>query len=147
MVRFCENLAKLPTRTASSRTWSQASLSTLRTPRPMRLCALGFGEDIMRSPARQSWNRRAFAAIINCSAQEYDTSSTANDKGDYCKEQEEGYQNSTTCSVEYSSLGSKPDGAEPSVSIWGAGSVLFRERWAPGARDESSPTGPGLVEP
>ena len=44
-------------------------------------------------------------------------------------------------------LGSKTDGAEPSVSIWGAGSVLLRERWAPGARDESGPTDPGLVSP
>ena len=42
-------------------------------------------------------------------------------------------------------LGSKTDGAEPSVSIWGAGSVLLRERWALGARHESGPTDPGLV--
>ena len=29
--------------------------------------------------------------------------------------------------------------------IWGAGSVLFRERWGPGGRDESGRTDPGLV--
>ena len=58
-----------------------------------------------------------------------------------------GCQNGTTCSVEYSTFRSKTDGAEPSVSIWGAGSVLRRDRWALGARDESGPTDPGLVSP
>ena len=33
------------------------------------------------------------------------------------------------------------------MSIWGTDSVLFRERWAPGARDESGPTDSGLVSP
>ena len=33
------------------------------------------------------------------------------------------------------------------MSIWGTDSVLFRERWAPGVRDESGPTDPGLVAP
>ena len=33
------------------------------------------------------------------------------------------------------------------MSIWGGGSVLLRERWAPGVRDESDPTDPGLVSP
>ena len=113
MVGFCQNLAKLPARTASSRTQSQTTLSKLRTPRPKRLCALESGEDIMSSSVRRSWTRRAFSAIINCSAQEYDTSSTTNDEGDHCEKQEGGCQDSTTCSVEYSSLGSKTDGAEP----------------------------------
>ena len=31
------------------------------------------------------------------------------------------------------------------MGIWGGGSVLLRDGWAPGARDESSPTDPGLV--
>ena len=31
--------------------------------------------------------------------------------------------------------------------MWGAGSVLLRERLAPGARGESDPTDPGLVSP
>ena len=31
--------------------------------------------------------------------------------------------------------------------IRGAGSALFREHWAPGARDESGPTDPGMVTP
>ena len=125
MVGFCQNLAKLPARTASSRTQSQTTLSKLRTPRPKRLCALESGEDIMSSSVRRSWKRRAFSAIINCSAQEYDTSSTTNNEGDHYEKQEGGCQSSTTCSVEYSSLGSKTDGAEASVSIWGAGSVLL----------------------
>ena len=110
-------------------------------------CALGSGEDIMSSSARWSWKRRVFSAIINCFAQEYDTSSTRNDEAGHCEEQEGGCQNSTTCSVEYSSLWSKTDDAEPSVSIWGAGSVLLRERWAPGAREQTGPTDPGLVAP
>ena len=41
------------------------------------------------------------------------------------RKHEEGRQNSTTCFVEYSSVGLKTDGAEPSVTIWAAGSVLF----------------------
>ena len=32
----------------------------------------------------------------NCSAQEYDTSSTTNDEGNHCEKQEGGCQNSTT---------------------------------------------------
>ena len=68
-------------------------------------------------------------------------------RGGPLRKQDGSCQNSTTCSIEYSSLGSKTDGAEPSVSIWGAGSVLLRDCWAPGARDESGSTGPGLVAP
>ena len=113
----------------------------------MRLCALGSGEDIMSSSAQRSWKRRTFSAIINCSAQEYDTSYTTNDEGDHCEKQEGGCQNSTTCFVEYSSLGSKADGAEPSVSIWRVGSVLLRDHWVLGAQDESGPAYPGLVSP
>ena len=90
----------------------------------MRLCLLGSGEDILSSSARQSWKRRAFS-IINCSAQEYDTLSTTNDEGDRCENSEGGCQNSTACSVEYLGVGSKTDGAEQSVIILGAGSVLF----------------------
>ena len=54
---------------------------------------------------------------------EYDTPSTTNDDGDHFVKQEGGCHNSTTCAVEYSSAGSKIDGAEPSVMIWGGGSV------------------------
>ena len=116
-VGFRENVAKLPAMTASSRTQSQTALSKLRTPQSMRLCALESGEDRMSSSARQSRKRRAFAAIRNCSTKEYDTSSTTNDEGDHCEKQEGGCQKSTTCSVEYSRLRPKTDGAEPSVSI------------------------------
>ena len=35
-------------------------------------------------------------------------------EGDHCEKQEGGCQNSTTCSVEYSNIGSTTDGAEPS---------------------------------
>ena len=101
----------------------------------------------MSSSGQRSWKRRAFFAIINCSAQEYDTSSTTNDEENHGEKREGGCQNNATCSIKYSSLGSKTDGAEPSMSICGAGSLLLRERWAPGTRDESGPTGPGLVAP
>ena len=79
----------------------------------------------MSSLARRSWKKRAFSAIINCSAQEYDTSSTTNNDGDHCDKRERSCRNGTTCSVEYSSVGSKTDGAAPSVMIWAAGSVIF----------------------
>ena len=80
---------------------------------------------MVSSSAQRSWKRRAFSAFIYCSAQEYDTSSTANDDGDRCEKQDGGSQNSTTCSIEYSKVGSNTDGAEPSVMIWGTFSVLL----------------------
>ena len=55
----------------------------MRTLRPMRSCALGSGDDMMSSNARWSLKSLAYAAIINWSAQEYDTSSTTNDEGDH----------------------------------------------------------------
>ena len=57
---------------------------SLRTPLPARSCALGSG-DMMKSTARWSLKRLAYAAIINCSTQEYDTPSTTNDEGDHCE--------------------------------------------------------------
>ena len=123
MVGFCENLAKLPARTASSRTRSQTALSKHASTNA--LCALGSGEEVMSSSVRRSSKKRAFSAIINCSAREYHTSSTTNDEGDHCEKQEGGCQNNTNCSVEYSRLPSKTNGAEPSVKVWGAGSVLL----------------------
>ena len=57
---------------------------SLRTPLPPRSCALGSG-DMMNSTAQLSLKRLAYAAIINCSAQEYDTPSTINDEGDHCE--------------------------------------------------------------
>ena len=89
------------------------------------MCALASGEYIMSSSARRSSKRGAPSAIINCSAQVYDTSSATNDKENHCEKQEGGCQNSTTCSVEYSSVGSNTDGAEPSVMLLRAGSVLL----------------------
>ena len=60
-----------------------------------------------------------FSAIINCSAQEYDTTSTTNDEGDHCEKLEGGCQNNTTLSVEYSREGSKADGANPPEAVLG----------------------------
>ena len=147
MAGFCDYLPKVPARTAFSRTRSQTAQSKLRSPRPMYLCARGSSEDIMSSSARRSWKKRAFSAIIHCSAQDYGTSSTTNDDGDHCEKQEWDFQNITTYSGKYSSVGSKIDNVEPSVMVLGAGSVLFLEHWDPDARDESGPTSPGLVAP
>ena len=121
MAGFCENLANEPARTAHPNTRFLILLSNLRKPRPMHLCARESGEDILSSWARWSWKERAFSAIIDCSAPEYDTSSTTNDEGNHCEKQEGGCQNSTTCAVQYSSVGSKTDGADPSVMILGGG--------------------------
>ena len=76
----------------------------------MRLCVLESGEDIMSSSARWSWKKRAFSA-------------TTNDNGNHCEKQEGDSQNTTTCSVKFSSVRSKTDGAEPLVMSLGAGSV------------------------
>ena len=57
----------------------------LRTPLPTRSCALGSGDDMMNATAQWSLKRLAYAAIINCSAQEYDTPSTTNHEGDHCE--------------------------------------------------------------
>ena len=62
---------------------------------------------------------------MNCSVQEYDMSFMIKDHGNHCENQDGGCQNITTCSVECFSVGSNIDGAEPSVTIWGAGGVLF----------------------
>ena len=79
----CE-LGKVPARTVFPQMPSQTTESKLCTPRPTRLCARGSGEDIMSLTAPWSWKRRAFSAIIYCSAQDYETLSTTNDHGDHC---------------------------------------------------------------
>ena len=113
----------------------------MRTPRPMRLCVRGSGDDMMSSAARCSLKSLAFSAIINCSAQEYDTPSTTNDEGDHCEKLDGGCQNNTTLSVEYSREGSNADGANPSeavLRIW-AFNVPGREHHASAVRDYNVP--------
>ena len=73
----------------------------------------------MSSSVLRSWKTRSLAAIITFSAQEYNTSSTANNHGDRCEKQERGCENSITCSVKYSSVGSTAAGDEQSVMILG----------------------------
>ena len=73
----------LKTRRVASLRPKQRSQS-FRTRLPTRSCALGSG-DIMSSTARWSVKRLAYAAIINCSAQEHDTPSTINDECDHCE--------------------------------------------------------------
>ena len=54
--------------------------------------------------------------------------SAINDDGDNCEKLEDGRQNSTTCSVKYSTVGSETDGAELSlaaIAVLGACSVLL----------------------
>ena len=85
MAGFCLNLASLPDNTAFYFSLSQAAESKLRKTRPMCWCALGSGDDMMSSTAGWSLKSLVYAAIINCSAQEHDTSSTTNDEGDHCE--------------------------------------------------------------
>ena len=115
---------------------SQAAESKLRTPLPARSCALGSG-DMMNSTARWSLKRLAYAAIINCSAQEYDDKRRRRPLQKIGR----GCQNNTTLSVEYSREGSKADGANPSeavLEIW-AGNVPVREHQALAARACNGP--------
>lgn len=61
-----------------------------------------------------------------------------------------GCHNSTTGSFDYSRVGSKTDGSEPSVargSVSRASSVFVRENWVSGARNESGFTESDLVAP
>ena len=85
-------------------------------PLPRRLCSRGSGESIIRSAASQSWKRRAFSAVIHCSAQEYDTSSTTKDEENNCEKNKGDRQTSTTRSVQYSGVGSKTGGAASLVA-------------------------------
>ena len=85
MAAFYVNFAWLPDITAFCFSLSQTAESKLRTPRPMRLCVLGSGDDKMSSTARWSLKSLAFSAIISCFAQEYDTPSTTNDEGNHCE--------------------------------------------------------------
>ena len=117
VVGFCENLAKLPAPTAYSRTRSQTALSKLRTPNAL-----------VRARVWRRHNELHGAAVLDNTSLPYHHKllrarirHVVDDKreGDHCEKHEGGCQNSTTCSFEYSSLGSKTDGAEPSVSMGG----------------------------
>ena len=79
----------------------------------------GSGDNMMSSTARWALKILAISAIINCSAQEYETPSTTNDEWDQCEKEDGGYQNNTTSSVEYSREGSNADGAIPSEAVLG----------------------------
>ena len=146
MVGLCGNLAKSASEHGVSTEAVSNRVAEITHASPIALVRARVWR-IMTSSARRSQKRRAFSDIINCSAREYDTLPTINNDGDHCENQAGGCQNSTTCPVEYSSVGLKTDGAEPSVMVWRVGSVLFRERWALGARDEFGPMDSGLVIP
>ena len=95
----------------------------------MCLCDWGFDVLSMSSSARCSWKRRAFSAITNCSAQEHETSSTTNADAVHCEKMEEGCQNNTTFAVEYSRVGLKFEGGEPSEGIAEARSAALCGHW------------------
>ena len=58
---------------------SQTAEAKLRTPRPMRSCMLGSGDDMTSSTARWSLKSVVVSAIMNCTLHDDDTPSTAND--------------------------------------------------------------------
>ena len=126
---FCENLAIVPTRTAFSRSSSQMAMSKPRMLRLMRLCDWGSDVLSMSSSARLPWKRRAFSAIMNCSEKEYETSSTTNADAVHCKKMEGGCQNNTTFLVEYSRVGLKFEGGEPSEDMVEARSAALWGHW------------------
>ena len=55
----------------------------------------------MAESAVSSQNRRAFEAIMNCSAQLYSTRSTVNGDGVHCEKADGGCQKRTTSSLIY----------------------------------------------
>ena len=106
-------------------------------PRPMRLCVLGSVDDMMSFTARWSLISLAFSAIVNCSAQEYDTSSTTNDEGDHC-EKEDGSARPTPhyrCSVREKDQ--KPTVPTRRKPCWESGPVM-----SPSGNTRPRPLGP-----
>ena len=97
----------------------------------------GSGDNMMSSTARWALKILAISAIINCSAQEYETPSTTNDEWDQCEKEDGGYQNNTTSSVEYSREGSNADGANPSEAVLESGPVM-----SPSGNTRPRPFGP-----
>ena len=138
--KFCESLAKVTARTASSRSRSQMALSKPRTLRLMRLCDWGSDVLSMGPSARWLWKRRAFSAIINCSAQEYETSSTTKTDAVHCEKIEGGCLNNTTFPVQYSRVGLKLAGAEPSEGMAEARSAALWGHWVADADRGAGPT-------
>ena len=78
------DLAYLPANTACCFSLSQAAVSKFAHASAAVFVCAWIG-DMMISTAQWSLKRLAYAAIINCSAQEYDTLSTINDEGDHCE--------------------------------------------------------------
>src|SRR5688572_10013809 len=75
---FWPNLAKLPLKTISDLIASHCLASKLSTSRPIALMSLGFFVCMIFFSVTPSLNRRALAAIMNCSADEYSTPSMVN---------------------------------------------------------------------
>ena len=64
-----------------------------------RVCSRGSSVASIAESAKWSPNRRAFEAIINCSAQSHSTRSTVNGKGAHREKGERGSHNRTTSSL------------------------------------------------
>ena len=103
---------------------SQTVESKLRTPRPMRLCVLGSGDDMMGSTARWSLQSLDFSAIIYCSAQEYDTPSTTNDEGDTAKNRTWAARITSNCLWRIREKGQKPPAPIHRKPCWGFGPAM-----------------------
>ena len=112
-------------KTAFSRSRSQKALSKPRMLHPMRLGDWGSDVLSMSASARLSWKRHAFSAIIKRSAPDYKTSSTTNADAVHCEKNEGGRQHSTTFPGEYSRVGLKFEGGEPSEGMVEAGSAVL----------------------
>ena len=84
MAGFCLNLAYLPDNTACCFSLSQAVASKFEHASADAFVCAWIGRHYELA-ARWSLQRLAYAAIINCSAREYDTPSTINDEGDHCE--------------------------------------------------------------
>ena len=106
--RFIANYSRTFLRTEFLRSHSSHMVwSKSRILRPMRLCDWGSDEHSTSSGTRWSRKRRAFAAMMCRSAQEYEASSTTNADGAHCEKMEGGCQNNTTFPEECSRVGSK----------------------------------------
>ena len=84
MAGFCVNLAYLPDNTACCFSLSQAAESKFAHASTDSFVCVWIGRHDQLHCA-MVFKSLAFAAIINCSAQEYCTPSTINDEGDHCE--------------------------------------------------------------
>ena len=83
MAGFCVNLAYLPDNTACCFSPSQAAESKFAHASTDAFVCVWIGRRHDELQCAMVFKSLTYAAIINCSAQEYDTPSTTNDEGDH----------------------------------------------------------------